>query len=85
MIHIELIRGPRNAVVVATAWLDAMLAPGEEIRAATIIRLAKEAGISRASLLRSKACQRVRSTKTRGRQWGPWTWRRPTVLDESDG
>jgi hypothetical protein len=77
MVHIELIRGPARAKANAVVWLEAVLPVGSHIRAATILRLAREAGISRASLLRAKACQRVESQKTCGCQRGPWTWFRP--------
>lgn len=77
MIRIELIRGPANATATAVAWLNKVLPRGANVPAATIIRAAREAGISRASLLRAKACQGIVSEKACGCRRGKWTWFRP--------
>jgi hypothetical protein len=77
MIRIELIRGSRRAVAAAIGWLDEVMPPGTEMPAATVLGLATQAGISRASLLRAKAaCQFIVSEKACGRRWGSWTWKR---------
>jgi hypothetical protein len=77
MIRVELIHGPAKAKAAAIAWLDRVMEPGAEIPASVVLRMAKVAGISRASLLRAKARQRITSEKVRGRSGSTWTWKRP--------
>lgn len=84
MIRVELIHGPRKAVIAAMAWLDAVLPPGAEARAATLLRLAQDAGIAATTLRRAKTRQRVESWRASVRVGGFWLWRRPRSLGASE-
>jgi hypothetical protein len=73
MIRIELTQGPAKARELASALIERVLPPGNSLPAAVVLRLARDAGISRSSLLRAKARKQIVSNRARGRR-GAWTW-----------